>query len=182
MSTHTSGERRARPCPPFSNHARTTPTGRTRGHVGKAPRQVSVSGSLRQCGICAACLLRRMSVHAAGTCEVRETYVWENLSATRFEDGAAPAFMRRAPTGALHEYAIAGVLHLDHLANLRRFPICAAAIGRQAYLLDRSLGLDERDTQTKLEGMLQRHEEEWRGFIDFLGPRSFVAQWIARGH
>ena len=148
----------------------------------QGPRQVSGSASLRQCGICAACLLRRMSVHAAGTCEAPETYVWENLSATRFEDGTAPAFMHREPTGALHEYAIAGVLHLDHLANLRRSPTSAAAIGRQAYLLDRSLGLDERDTQTKLEGMLRRHEEEWRGFIDSLGPRSFVAQWISRGH
>ena len=148
----------------------------------QGPRQVSVSGRLRQCGICAACLLRRMSVHAAGTCEAPETYVWENLSANRFEDGAAPAFTHREPTGALHDYAIAGVLHLDHLANLRRSPASTAAIGRQAYLLDRSLGLDERDTQTKLEGMLQRHEEEWQDFIDSLGPRSFVAQWIAQGH
>ena len=123
-----------------------------------------------------------MSVHAAGTCEAPETYVWENLSATRFEDGAAPAFTHREPKGALYEYAIAGVLHLDHLAKLRRSPTSAAAIGRQGYLLDRSLGLDERDTQKELEGMLQRHEEEWRGFIDSLEPSSFVAQWIARGH
>jgi hypothetical protein len=122
-----------------------------------------------------------MSVHAAGTCEAPETYVWENPSATRFEGAAAPAFMHREPKGALHEHAIAGVLHLDHLANLRRSPTSAAAIGRQAYLLDRSLGLDERDTQTKLEGMLRRHEEEWDSFVDSLEPRSFVAQWIARG-
>ena len=44
-------------------------------------RQVSVSGRFRQCGICAACLLRRMSIHAAGRSEDTETYVWENLSA-----------------------------------------------------------------------------------------------------
>ena len=145
-------------------------------------RQVSVSGRLRQCGICAACLLRRMSVQAAGSCEAPETYVWEDLSAARFEDGAAPAFTDREPTGALHEYAIAGVLHLDHLASLHRSPANSAAIKRQSFFLGRSLGLDEQDTQTKLEGMLRRHEEEWRGFVDSLGPRSFVAQWIARGH
>ena len=145
-------------------------------------RQASVSGSLRQCGICAACLLRRMSVHAAGRCEAAEIYVWEELSATRFENGAAQAFTNRKPRGALHEYAIAGVLHLDHLANLRRSPASAAAIKRQAFLLSRSLGLDEQDTQRKLEGMLRRHEEEWRDFVDSLGPRSFVAQWITRGH
>ena len=145
-------------------------------------RQVSVSGNLRQCGICAACLLRRMSVHAAGRCEAPETYVWEDLSATRFEDGAAQAFTNRKPRGALHEYAIAGVLHLDHLANLRQSPASAAAIKRQAFLLSRSPGLDEQHTQRNLEDMLRRHEEEWRDFVDSLGPCSFVAQWIARGH
>ena len=141
-------------------------------------RQVSVSGRRRQCGICAACLLRRMSVHAAGRCEAPETYVWEDLGATRFEDGAAQAFTNRQPAGALHEYAIAGVLHLDHLATLRQWPANVATLNRQAFLLSRSLGMDEQETQTRLERMLRQHEEEWRDFVDSLGPRSFVSQWI----
>ena len=145
-------------------------------------RQVSVSGSLRQCGICAACLLRRMSVHAAGRSEAPESYVWEDLSAIRFEDGAAHAFTNRKPRGALHEYAIAGVLHLEHLAKLRQSSANAAAVQRQAFFLSRSLGLDEQQTQASLDGLLRRHEAEWRGFVDSLGPRSFVAQWIARGN
>ena len=145
-------------------------------------RHVSVSGIRRQCGICAACLLRRMSVHAAGRCEAPETYVWEDLSAVRFEDGAARAFKNRKPRGALHEYAIAGVLHLDHLAGLRQSTVDAGPLKKQIFLLSRSLGLDERETHTRLERMLRRHEEEWRSFVESLGPRSFVAQWIARGH
>ena len=145
-------------------------------------RQVSVSGSLRQCGICAACLLRRMSVHAARRCEDPEIYVWEDLSATRFEDGAAHAFMNRKPKGALHEYAIAGVLHLDHLATLRQSPAHAATLERHAFLLSRSRELAEEDTRARLRDLLQRHEEEWRDFVDSLGPRSFVAQWVAQGH
>ena len=145
-------------------------------------RHVSVSGRRRQCGVCAACLLRRMSVHSAGQWEAPETYVWEDLSAPRFEDGAASAFTKREPRGALHEYAIAGVLHLEHLATLRESRPSAVTLQRQAFLLGRSLGLDIRETQDKLERMLQRHEEEWRSFVESLGPRSFVAQWIARGH
>ena len=148
----------------------------------QGPRQVSISGRLRQCGICAACLLRRMSVHAAGRCEAPETYVWEDLSAACFEDGASPAFGRGKLTGALHEYAIAGVLHLDHLAILRRSPANAVALRRQAFLLTKSLGLDEGGTRARLERLLRRHEEEWRDFVGSLGPRSFVAQWVARGH
>ena len=145
-------------------------------------RQVSVSGRRRQCGICAACLLRRMSVHAAGQCEASETYVWEDLSAARFEAGATAAFRNRKPRGALHEYAIAGVLHLDHLAGLRQSTADAAPLKKQIFLLSGSLGLDERDTRARLERMLRRHEEEWRSFVESLGPRSFVAQWVARGH
>jgi hypothetical protein len=55
-------------------------------------RQVSVDKKRRQCGICAACMLRRMSVHAAGLTEPMHTYVWENLAAPTFKAGAAAAF------------------------------------------------------------------------------------------
>ena len=144
-------------------------------------RQVSVSGRRRQCGICAACLLRRMSVHSAGRTENRETYVWEDLSAPHFEDGAAGAFKKRKAKGAFHEYAIAGTLHLDHLSDLLRSTANRSALARQTFLLSRSLGLSEEETRTNLERMLRRHEEEWKSFVNSLGPRSFVAQWIAGG-
>lgn len=143
-------------------------------------RQVSVSGSRRQCGICAACLLRRMSVHGAEGREDPAIYVWERLNA-RFEEGAAEAFTNRRPKGAFHQYAIAGVLHLDHLSHLRRSPAGAAAIARQAFLLTRPLRLDEQEAKKRLEDMLRQHEDEWRGFVDSLGPRSFVTPWTARG-
>ena len=85
-------------------------------------RQVSVSRKMRQCGICAACMLRRMSVHAAGLSECKQSYVWEDLTTTRYEDGAAASFENRKPSGAMYEYAIAGTLHLDHLAGILRSP------------------------------------------------------------
>ena len=44
-------------------------------------RHVSVEGKRRQCGVCAACMLRRMSVHGAGLSEPAERYVWADLSA-----------------------------------------------------------------------------------------------------
>ncbi len=143
-------------------------------------RQVSVSGQMRQCGICAACILRRMSVHAADLTECRQSYVWEDLTAARFEDGAAPAFKTRKPKGALYEYAIAGILHLDHLANVLHSSANQVGLSRQVFLLSRSLGLSEEETRTKLERLLKKHTEEWNGFIDSLGPRSFVTQWVRR--
>lgn len=141
-------------------------------------RHVSVSGKMRQCGICAAYLLRRMSVHAIGTSEPGNTYVWENLTAARFEDGAASAFKKRQPKGALYEYAIAGALHLDHLAGLFHSPVGQVGLGRQIRWLHESLGVPEEEVRSKMSRLLEKHAEEWRSFLRSLGPRSFVARWV----
>jgi 7-cyano-7-deazaguanine synthase in queuosine biosynthesis len=143
----------------------------------QSARQVSVDGSRRQCGICAACMLRRLSVHAAGLTERKETYVWENLKATSFEKGAAKGFGQI--TRALREYAIAGTLHLDHLAALRSSDAGHATIGLTAFQLSRSRGLPEVDVKAKLDRLLAQHENEWSAFMDSLGKQSFVADWAA---
>ena len=57
-------------------------------------RHVSVEGKRRQCGICAACMLRRLSVHAAGLQEDKDTYVWADLTASSFE-AATPCSVTR---------------------------------------------------------------------------------------
>ena len=144
-------------------------------------RQVSVSGRMRQCGICAACMLRRMSLHAVGRTENDETYVWEDLSAPRFEAGAASAFEISKPKGALFEYAIAGTLHMDHLAGLLRSSPNKMLLDRNVFQLSRSLGLPEEDTRQKLERLLTQHENEWKNFVHSLGPQSFVAKWALGG-
>lgn len=100
-----------------------------------------MDGKKRQCGVCAACLLRRMSVHAAGLKEAPETYVWENLGAASFERGAAPSFPKRRITRAMREYAIAGALHLDHLAQLRHSASNAGMLDLFSFQLAGSLGI-----------------------------------------
>lgn len=140
-------------------------------------RQVSVDRHRRQCGICAACMLRRLSVHAAGLHEPRETYVWENLGAPKFEAGAAKRFDKI--TRAQREYAIAGTLHLDHLAELRNSPLHKEALKRQAHQLARSQGLTPEEAEAKLDRLLDQHHKEWRGFVRSLGSNSFVSNWVA---
>lgn len=140
-------------------------------------RQASVSGRWRQCGICAACMLRRVSVHAIGGTEEKETYIWEDLSTTQFEDGAAAGFRKNKPRGALYEYAIAGTLHLDHLAGLQRSSANQVLRDLQVFQLSRSLSLSEQETRQKLERLLRQHTKEWKNFVESLGPHSFVARW-----
>jgi hypothetical protein len=137
-------------------------------------RQVAVDGRRRQCGVCGACLLRRMSMHRAGLDEPAATFVWPNLSAPTMREGAAEGFTLL--TKALEEYAVAGVLHLDHLAALAGSRLHAQSKRRVARELAAAEGADERMTVDLLEDLLHRHRDEWRSFLAMLGPRSFVTQ------
>ena len=140
-------------------------------------QHASVSGLRRQCGICAACILRRMSVHSAGESEPIETYIWENLSAPRFEDGAAAEFKYKLAKGANYEYAIAGALHLDHMAELRHSHAGGPSLDRAAFQLNRALDLPQAKIRNNLDRLLKQHEQEWTDFISSLAPNSFLAQW-----
>ena len=141
-------------------------------------RQVSVDGKLRQCGVCGGCMLRRMSMHAIGRSERRGTFVWEDLTANRFEDGAAPAFKIRKHRGALFESAIAGTLQLDQLARLHDSGASQSGFDRQVGGLSASLRLPEETVRAKLMRVLRQHEREWKGFLDSLGRGSFVSRWV----
>ena len=139
-------------------------------------RQVSVGGAKRQCGICAACMLRRLSIHAADAAEPADRYVWENLSASSFEGGAATGFAKF--TNALGQYAVAGALHLDHLADLVSSPSHQPMLRRQSILLGRTLGISPFDADQRLKRLLQQHQSEWTSFMSSIGPNTFLAPWI----
>jgi hypothetical protein len=123
-------------------------------------------------------MLRRLSVHAAGLNEPPETYVWENLGAVTFPSGAAASFQKSKITGKLRDYAIAGTLHLDHLAGLRSSPANARMLHLSAFQLGRSLNLPEAEVQAKLDRLLAQHEIEWKNFMISLGEPSFIADWV----
>ncbi len=144
-------------------------------------RHVSVDGKRRQCGVCAACMLRRMSIHAAGLSESKERYVWTDLTAQTFESGAPRSYRDKGKiTRASREYAIAGALHLDHMADLA-VPAHGNALDLAAFQLAGALGLKREDTRRKLDRLLQQHRSEWEAFMRSLGPKSFVADWAMRG-
>jgi len=144
-------------------------------------RHVSVEHKKRQCGICAACMLRRLSVHAAGLWEPKEAYVWEDLGASTFPAGAAASFGKEKITRALHEYAIAGTLHLDHLAGLLDSAANARMIDLNIFQLSGALSIQESDVRAKLHRLLRQHGTEWRSFVISLGQSSFVAEWAQAG-
>lgn len=142
-------------------------------------RHSSVGGKRRHCGVCAACMLRRLSVHAAGLHEAPETYLWEKLEATSFDQGAAERVPEKKKGGRMRHYAVAGALHLDHLASLRSSASHAATLKLSAFQLGRALSLPQAEAGVNLDRLLAQHESEWSGFMHLLGDSSFVTHWSA---
>ena len=138
----------------------------------------SVNGKLRQCGVCAACMLRRVSVHAAGLMESPDVYVCTDMTAPTLERAIDPAFTRRS--AAFREYAIAGVLHMDHLAEMAN-PDAASLVKRHALFLGPALGLEPPVAAERLTALLSRHAEEWSSYLDSAGAKSFIRQWARFG-
>lgn len=134
----------------------------------------ALNGKLMQCGICAACVLRRMSVHAAGLEEPEGTYVCDDLTAGTIDAAVHKDFKRMSP--AFREYAIAGTLHLDHLADMATHGN-RIAVERHAIITAPSLGMTANEVGTLLGGVLERHAAEWGLFIKNAGARSFLRQW-----
>lgn len=137
----------------------------------------SVNGKLRQCGICAACMLRRLSVHSAGLVEADDVYVCADMSAPTLECAIDPAFTRRSP--AFRQYGIAGVMHMDHLAEMAD-PEAAHLIKRHALFLGPALRIEPQVAAEQLAALLKRHAEEWSRYMDSVGANSFIKLW-ARG-
>lgn len=140
----------------------------------QSARQVSFASKLRQCGICAACMLRRLSMHSAGVAEPASNYIWEDLSAPDIRSGAVAGFTLM--TKSLEEHAIAGVLHLDHLAALSGSAMHQRAVARVARETAAALGVSLADAEGKLVDLLARHRAEWLAFQQSLGAQSFVAR------
>ena len=141
-------------------------------------RHASVDKKQRQCGICAACMLRRLSVHAAGLHEPAERYVWETLESLTFEAGAAEGFPQRRITRAMREYAIAGALHMEHLGDLRSGEVNARILSRAAFQVGRAEGIESVDALNRMRRLIEQHAAEWGSFREELGPQSFVQQWL----
>ena len=139
-------------------------------------RWSSVRRSWRHCGVCAACMLRRVSVHAAGLEEDAETYVCTDMSASTLETAVDPDF--KHPNGAYREYAIAGARHMADLAAMADGDV-RPIVRRHVKSLGRVItGIE--DIEGRMVRLLERHADEWQDYLSALKPSSFVNRWIRR--
>jgi len=74
----------------------------------------------------------------------------------------------------MREHAIAGILHMDHMADLAIAPSAVRAVRRVARETAEVLNQDPVEIEGRLRSLLTRHAAEWRRFLDSLAPESFV--------
>jgi Queuosine biosynthesis protein QueC len=138
---------------------------------------VRFAGKLWQCGLCAACLLRRMSMHAVGVTE-NNTYAIDDLSAARLE-GAMPKLNSYHMPKVMIEYGSVGARHLQHLADMADLP--AAKLKVHAFDIAQNTGKTEEETLGNLRRLVTQHADEWHSFVKDLGNNSFIKSWIEGG-
>lgn len=138
----------------------------------------SINNKARQCGICAACMLRRLSIHAAGQEEPEDTYTWEDLSAETFEESTIIKYKNKKHLDRMKSYSNAGILHLHHLAFFLDMPNFEIKLDTEASMLGRTLSIPKKEAKNNLLRLLSQHKREWMSFLNSLGPKSFVTQSV----
>lgn len=140
-------------------------------------RIVNVEGR-RQCGLCAACLLRRMSLYAAEVVEPNDTYVVADLAAVEIE-GALSKISDDADRDIMIEYGSVGARHFQHLAEMAELP--DTALRPFASQIAAATGELYEQTLRNLRLMLMTHAKEWRAFLSAQGDGSFLRSWLDGG-
>ena len=141
-------------------------------------RHMHLDGARVQCGVCAACLLTRQSIFAAGLGDSEDRYYWSDLSAATLTDAA-----RRHAGSTDHNderHAVCGALAMRQLAD------AADDLGEAQFddtlteLVD-ATGCSQSYVRTHLKRVLQKHRQELSSFVEAHGPTSFLAH-LALSH
>lgn len=124
------------------------------------------------CGICGGCLLRRVSLIAAGHADLEqsERYYWKNLSASTISASGT-----LGPTSDRDKsIAIRAVLDMADLAGLARRNGNAVGVRRVASELAAAGDLAANESRARLLTLLLRHDADWTQFISKLAPDSWI--------
>lgn len=138
-------------------------------------RHMSYGGTRLQCGVCAACLLRRMSIHSAGLDDSLDKYMWQDLSAGDLDDAVIDPTRGPATKGD-RGHAICGALAMAQLAELAE-PAHSTYVQGKAQELAHLCGERIDLIQDKLFGLIRQHATEWQQFVESHGPSSYLAEF-----
>ncbi len=138
---------------------------------------VNVDGARKHCGLCAACLLRRMSMHAANITEPTNMYVVQDLANEDLQKALTKIHVK-AYRKTMIDYGIAGVRHLQLFADMAA--VSDEELRPYVIELTKVVGSKEEETLQNLRGLLMAHANEWKAFLKTQGEKSFIQTWAER--
>ena len=141
-------------------------------------RIVNSGGSKKHCGLCAACLLRRQSLHTVAVSETPDTYVVPDLKATDVTE-ALSGIPKTADRNIMVEYGSVGARHLQHFADMAVLPDDKLRV--HVSEIATATGATPQETLKNLRTLLVTHAEEWRAFLAAQGEQSFLKSWMEGG-
>ncbi|MEP5438634.1 MAG: hypothetical protein ABJQ08_18555 [Paracoccaceae bacterium] len=141
-------------------------------------RIVNMGGGKKQCGLCAACLLRRLSMHAADISEKPGTYVISDLGAPDVNK-ALSVLPRKPDRDIMIEYGSVGARHLQQLADMAVLPDSELRV--HVSEIAAATGTSYEETLKKLRTLLVTHAQEWQAFLSAQGEQSFLRSWMEGG-
>ncbi len=140
-------------------------------------RHAHVRGRRVHCGLCGNCLLRRVSLKAAGV-EDSTVYLAMSTHAPTLEASFDPEYVPRE-LKAYRDLAFNAARSMQRLADLALTPNAPRVWAEiEALARYRNRPLDE--TESRMRSFLSRHQQEWSAFLDECGSASWVSQF-ARG-
>ncbi|MDX2085753.1 MAG: 7-cyano-7-deazaguanine synthase [Candidatus Melainabacteria bacterium] len=145
----------------------------------KKRQHVAFSGMRHQCGLCAACMLRRMSLHHANLTEASSTYSWEDLNKATFWE-AAPNELKSSRLESMQRDAFAGVSHLNDFAAFAKNKGKTVTLDSHSLEIARALDSEQKEVRQNLDGLIERHALQWDSFLSSLDKGSFIKEWARR--
>lgn len=140
-------------------------------------RNANRNGRRVHCGVCGNCLLRRVSLHAAGIVDTTP-YKFTNLHAATLDQALEKDDEVRSMV-AYEDITRNAIRSMQRLADIRSadddYRVAAETAG-----LARYQRRDVKDVRDALDSMLEQHCHEWTSFLRHCGSSSWVTQ-RARG-
>lgn len=149
----------------------------------KLYRRPNGAGVRSHCGVCANCLLRRVSLMAAdldSETEI-EPYMWHDLSAPTIKESLHPRF-KHLVTRVSDEKSATSAVHLyQDVAQASLLPDVHLSLQQTAYEAASALSITPPLALEKLRTLLDHHRREWTMFLSQLPSRSWVVQRAGDG-
>lgn len=141
-------------------------------------RDINLKHHKVHCGVCSACLLRRMSAFRAQVIEGEDTYLWPHLGATSLARAIHPDANRNTSKNDL-DIAHHGLLSMQALANKANAPDGDVSIKQLNYELSALHGSDPAEIMNKIRRLLKSHQTEWDAFVNHFGNNSWTKSQLS---